>query len=53
MSKSFILGKKQPTLLSGKVAPIVLEDKELCFAVSGNTVRVVSMNTGFCVKTLR
>ena len=53
MSKSFILGKKQPTLYSRKVAPCVLEDKDLCFAACGNTIKVSSLRTGFCVKTIR
>jgi hypothetical protein len=38
--------------MSAAVAPLILED-DLLFAVCGNTVKVFSLRTGFCIKTLR
>ena len=52
MQKQFILSKKQPTRLSQVVAPVIAED-DLLFAACGNTVKVFSIRTGYCIKTLR
>jgi len=54
MQKHFILSKKTPTVFSSKVAPLILEnDKDIVFTACGNTIKVFSFRTGFCIKTIR
>jgi hypothetical protein len=52
--KSFTLSKKTPTLLSLQTAPVVVENSlDVTFAASGNLIKVFSLRTGLCIKTLR
>ena len=53
-SKSFTLSKKSPTLISTTTAPVILEDTlETAFSTFGNTIKICSLRTGLCIKTLR
>ena len=52
--KSFTLSKKSPTLFSPQTAPVVVENSlDVTFAASGNLIKVFSLRTGMCIKTLR
>jgi hypothetical protein len=53
-SKHFTLSKKSPTLISTTTAPVILEDTlETTFSAFGNTIKVFSLRTGLCIKTIR
>jgi hypothetical protein len=48
------LSKKSPTRISATTAPVILEDTlETTFCAFGNTIKVYSLRTGLCIKTIR
>ena len=48
------MSKKSPTRISATTAPVILEDTlETTFCAFGNTIKVYSLRTGLCIKTIR